>query len=62
MPVFLLRLPELLSDITFISKLESKYIPKQFTVIKTSADVPVGLGLFKDYVLTRVFIALHVSL
>lgn len=62
MPVFLLRLPELLSDITFISKLESKYILKQFTIIKTSADVPVGLGLFQDYVLTRVFIALHVSL
>lgn len=56
MPVFILHLPELLSDITLISKLESKYVLKEFTIIKASADVAVGLGLFEDYVLTLVFL------
>lgn len=56
MPVVILHLPELLSDITFISKLESKYILKEFTILKTSADVVAGSGSFKDYVLTLVFL------
>lgn len=55
-PVFILHLPELLSDVTLISKIEFKYILKQFTIIKTSADVAVGLGLFKDCMLTLVFL------
>lgn len=55
-PVVILHLPELLSDITFISKLESKYILKEFTILKTSADVVAGSGSFKDYVLTLVFL------
>lgn len=55
-PVFILHLPELLSDITFTSKLESKHILKGFTIIKTSADVVVGSGLFEDYVLTLVYL------
>lgn len=53
-PVFLLHLSELLSVIynwnTFICKTESKYILKQFTIIKNFTDVAVGLKWFKDYV------------